>query len=250
MRAWTDLTNSRLLAGYHLRSQIGQHLTTREKAISTAVTKYNTAAKALSPPRPPVSAASILKKTHLGEFDLLRESREEIQSKPWADPTTRVLIDQYFRFTRAKEEVVRLNIEMRRMRTWIRDYEVNLKTAIERITPNDPDLAYEVSRCLRHRQLLHIRIDKQLKEVESYVGFTGLKTMGEASRPLPSPTTFPPTTPVVPPVPSIPQPALAADTMVVDNDDEDRLSDHSLADDQQDVLDRIDTELHDRRAVS
>lgn len=232
------------MIGYHVRSQIGTHLTARSKAIGTAAVKYNVAARALTPPRPTVSVAEILKKTYLSEFDLLRESRADIRAKPWADPTTRVLIDQYFRYTRAKEEVLRLNIEMRRMRTWIQDDEANLKAVIERTKLEDTDLAYEISRRLRYHQLVHIRIAKQFKDVEGYIGFNGIKTCGTPRpRPTPSPPTSP-TSPILveptspPPTPAPIPPAPIVVVPIIDYDDDSR-SDHSLGDADQEVLEGL-----------
>lgn len=209
----------------------------------------NNAAKALTPPRPTISAAEILDKTFLSEFDLLRDSRHQVQTKPWAQPATRLVIDQYFRLVRAKEEVERLNIEMRRMRTWIRDNETHMKAVLERLRLEDVDLAYEVQLRLRTRSLAHLGIEKQFKEVEGFLGFTGIKTCG-IGRYSANSTSAPDDSPVVnPPVvanPLVVDPAIVSPTPPTTGNEEDagdNTSEHSLDEEEQAEVDAIDTEF-------
>lgn len=222
-----------ILIGYKLRSQVGKHLEARSKAVSSAVGKLNAAAKALDPPRPTISAAEILDKTFLSEFDLLRDSRNQIRDKPWAIPSVRIIIDQYFRLVRAKEEVIRLNIEMRRTRTWIRDEEAAMKSTLEHLRTDDADLAYQVQIRLRARSLVHIRILKQFKEVEGFIGFTGIKTCGVSRELAAVPVVTPPATIAEPPQQVEPG----------EEEDDGVLSDHSLDEAEQDEMDRMDNAL-------
>lgn len=225
--------------GYKMRTHIGKHLQSRAKAITAAVNKYNAAARALTPPRPTITTAEVLNRTFLSEFDLFRDSRNDVRTKPWADPTTRLYIDQYFQLVRAKEEVERLNVEIRRMKTWMRDDEAYLKAAIERLRPENPDVAFEIQRRLRVESLVHIRIAAQLKEVESYRGYTGDKTYGEGEYTAPAP---PPTstlssapstaTPATPPIGTA-----APDVEAAIDDDAESVG--SEDDDRRDVLDGL-----------
>ena len=57
----------------------------------------------------------------LAEFHLLRDTNSEIRGRAWARPAARAAMDQYFRIQRAKEELKRVKIEIRRVVTWIRD---------------------------------------------------------------------------------------------------------------------------------
>ncbi|KAF8181476.1 hypothetical protein K438DRAFT_1512748, partial [Mycena galopus ATCC 62051] len=41
--------------------------------------------------------------------------------RPWTRPSYRLAMDTYFKIERAREEIVRLNVEIRWMVTWIRD---------------------------------------------------------------------------------------------------------------------------------
>lgn len=102
----------------------------------------------------------------------------DIRQKPWADPIVKTFVDQYYRLTRAKEEITRLNVEMRRMRTWIRDDERLTREAIGEIAQEHPTLAYEIQRRLDYKVLVNDRIWKQLDEIELYRGFSGIRGCG------------------------------------------------------------------------
>lgn len=176
---------------YRVRTYIGKHLTNRVQAIRTGVVKLNAAARALTPPRPTIPINDVLAKTFIGELDLLRDSRNDIREKPWADPQLRTFIDQYFRLTHAKEEIKRLNVEMRRVRTWIRDDETLTKSVIKQLEVNDPDLAYEIASRLSLKSRVNNRIWKQLDEVESWKAFSGVRGCGVGPDSLPNALPFP-----------------------------------------------------------
>ncbi|KAJ7484571.1 hypothetical protein FB451DRAFT_1169614 [Mycena latifolia] len=63
----------------------------------------------------------------LADFDILRDTRAEIQACPWTRPAYRLALDKYFRIQRAKEEIRRLNIEIHRVIAWIRDEDHTLQ---------------------------------------------------------------------------------------------------------------------------
>lgn len=115
------LTNT----GYKLRRQISKALQRRSEAIKNALNRYNTQAAQLDPPRPPLSWKEIVEYGFIGEFDLLRHSRQDVRSEPWTQPARREATIKYLKLCRAQEELVRLNIEMWCLRTWIHD-ETNL----------------------------------------------------------------------------------------------------------------------------
>lgn len=180
-----------MLIGYAMRTNIAKHMQSRRATVETSITRLNTAAKALDPPRPTISAAEVLSKTFVGEIDFLRDSRNDIRTKPWADPILKTFLEQYFRLTRAKEELKRLNVEMRRLRTWIRDDEAATKAVVESLRADHPDLSHEVHRRLSLKTLVNDRICRQLDEVESYRGFTGIKGCGIGRYSLPGALPFP-----------------------------------------------------------
>jgi hypothetical protein len=57
----------------------------------------------------------------LADFDILRDTRADVQSRPWTRLAYRLAMDRYFKILRAREEIRRLNVEIPRVVTWIRD---------------------------------------------------------------------------------------------------------------------------------
>jgi hypothetical protein len=100
---------------------IAKALQARSKAVKNAIERYNNAAAALDPPMHSVSWEQVVEYAFLADFDILRDTRAEVQSKPWSRPAYRLAMDRYFKTLRAREEIKRLNIEIRRVITWIRD---------------------------------------------------------------------------------------------------------------------------------
>ncbi|KAG2151616.1 uncharacterized protein EDB93DRAFT_1240001 [Suillus bovinus] len=100
-------------------SQTGQLMIHPLKSIQNAVKKYNEAASELQPPRPPLEWSKVSHFSFLDEFNLLRETRQDIREKPWTKPAIRETIRQYLRIQRAKEEVIRCNVEVHRLHTAI-----------------------------------------------------------------------------------------------------------------------------------
>ncbi|KAJ7751163.1 hypothetical protein B0H14DRAFT_2636078 [Mycena olivaceomarginata] len=111
----------RCFQGYKLRKHIGKALQARSKAVRNAIDQYNDAAMALYPPMPSLTWEQAVEYTFLADFDILQDTRVEVQSRPWTQPAYWLSMDTYFKIKRAKEEITRLNIEIRQLVTWIRD---------------------------------------------------------------------------------------------------------------------------------
>ncbi|KAF6742011.1 hypothetical protein DFP72DRAFT_994703 [Ephemerocybe angulata] len=116
--------------GYKLRRHISKSLQTRSQAIRTALERYNNAAAAMKPARPSLSWDQVVEYAFLADFDLLRVSREDIRSRQWAQPIPRAMMHQYFKIQRAREEIHRLDIEIRRVVTYIQDERAFLERAV------------------------------------------------------------------------------------------------------------------------
>ncbi|KAJ6470196.1 hypothetical protein C8R47DRAFT_988867 [Mycena vitilis] len=132
--------------GYKMRKHFAKALQARSRTIKTAIEQYNTAAGALEEPREPLSWEEVVEYTFLSDFDLLRLSRHDIRSEGWAQPGGREAMDQYFKLLRADEEIERLNIEIRRLITYMRDEEVFLlrqETCV--LATHGPALAHQVA---------------------------------------------------------------------------------------------------------
>ena len=170
------LTRCRLLTystGYKLRKHIGNTLKARSQAVRNALDRYNAAAQALIPPRARLIWDSVVEYTFLSDFDLLSDMREDIQLRPWAKPAARALMDQHFKLERAREEIARLNVEIPRLSTFIRDKEAFLLRKEEALSTTNAPLA----RQLQQQRLRLVRLNDQhyrrLSKLASLPGFTG-----------------------------------------------------------------------------
>jgi hypothetical protein len=80
--------------GYRMRTHIAKSLQRWCKAIQNAAKAYNAAAMALDPPRPTLNWAKASHYSFLEDFELLRDTRQDIRSKPWAQPVIRATMKQ------------------------------------------------------------------------------------------------------------------------------------------------------------
>ncbi|KAJ7778568.1 hypothetical protein B0H14DRAFT_3095839 [Mycena olivaceomarginata] len=115
------VVESNVEIGYKLRRHIAKALQARSKAVQNAIDRYNAAAIALDPPMASLTWEQVVEYTFLADFDILRDTRAEVQSRPWTRPAYRLAMDTYFKIKRAQEEIIHLNIEICRMMTWMRD---------------------------------------------------------------------------------------------------------------------------------
>ncbi|KAJ7343076.1 hypothetical protein DFH08DRAFT_963082 [Mycena albidolilacea] len=107
--------------GYKLRKHIAKVLQARSKAVKNAISKYNEVAQTMTPPRPTLTWEEVVEYAFLADFDLLREGREDIRGELWAQPAGQVAMDQHYRLLRADKEIQRLNVEIRRLVTYMGD---------------------------------------------------------------------------------------------------------------------------------
>ncbi|KAF9017025.1 hypothetical protein BDZ89DRAFT_1094376 [Hymenopellis radicata] len=147
-----DMLKSLVIARLFELTKMNQSQTACSHAIGTALDKYNAAAAAFKPPKPPLLWNQVVEYAFLADFDLLRESRMDIREKPWASPWGRLLMDQSFKIAHAKEEISHLNIEIRRL---------------------DPRLAFHIDVYRQSRARFNARHLKRLTDVSEMVGFTG-----------------------------------------------------------------------------
>lgn len=168
------------MAGYALRKHIGKSLSTRSPAIRTALEHYNTAAKALSPPRRTLEWKDVVEYTFLADFDLLRDTRQDISQRPWATPAGRLAMDTYFKMCRAREEIERLNVEIRRVATYLRDEDRFLSDCEVQVRDFDPALAHQIYLHRMERGRFNILHARRLIEISRLGGFTGSISPGIA----------------------------------------------------------------------
>ncbi|KAG8940888.1 hypothetical protein FRC03_005027, partial [Tulasnella sp. 419] len=159
--------------GYKLRVQIAKHLQSRSKAIRTALNNFNAAARALYSNHVNLIFNDILQHSFVGEFDLLQCAREDIRDKPWASPVNRILVDQYFRYLRAKEEIGYLNIEVNRVLEWMYREDHHYLKRAEEIAGTNPYLAAEIRQRGTYQHIVNDSIRAALWKVANLPGFLG-----------------------------------------------------------------------------
>ncbi|KAJ7852886.1 hypothetical protein B0H14DRAFT_3656102 [Mycena olivaceomarginata] len=115
--------------GYKMRSHIAKALQARSKAIRNAIERYNKVALSMEPPMPTLDWDQVVNYGFLGDFDLLRDTTDSISSRPWTRRSYRLAMDSYFKILRAREEIQRLNIEIKRVVTWIDNEDRSLDIA-------------------------------------------------------------------------------------------------------------------------
>ncbi|KAJ7075730.1 hypothetical protein B0H15DRAFT_791447 [Mycena belliarum] len=165
--------------GYKLRKHIAKALQARSRAVKTALENYNSAGAALRPPRPPLTWEQVVDYAFLSDFDLLHEGREDIREETWAKPAGRLAMDMHFKIQRAQEEIIRLNIEVRRLWTYMQDEEGFLWREEGRIRREHGEaLAYQVRRLRLWQEQFNSVHRSRLTKLKHTAGFTGTLERG------------------------------------------------------------------------
>lgn len=165
-------------SGYKLREKIGKALKTRSEAIRTALNQYNAAAAKLTPPRSQLSWAAVLKAVTVADFDLLRDTRSDIRSLPWTEPSRREAVGLYFGIKRAREEIVRLNVEIKRLLTFMLDTHVDYYRAVAANMIVDPVVACSLSAEWEYQDRINQAIVNRLVQTSLLPGFSGSLSLG------------------------------------------------------------------------
>jgi hypothetical protein len=131
--------------GYKQREKISKSLKARVDAIQSALKRYNEAAVQLNPPRPSLTWETVMNAVAVADFDLLRDTLQDIRTLEWAQAANREGMVMYFGIKRAKEEICRLNVEIRRLLTFLYDDYVDHYRAVTTHIIINPPLASEIS---------------------------------------------------------------------------------------------------------
>ncbi|KAJ3870962.1 hypothetical protein F5051DRAFT_446861 [Lentinula edodes] len=123
-----------------MRKHIAKAMKTRSKSIQAAMKAYNEAAAALRPPCCIIQWEEVLDLTFLSEFDLLRDSREDIRERQWATPKNRQIMLEFFKLIRVEEELQHLHVEICRLLTFMHDEEHELHIRCTALEVNNPPL--------------------------------------------------------------------------------------------------------------
>lgn len=116
----------------------------------------------------------------VSEFKLLKHSRshQDITNQPWSRPVYREATSKYFKLLRAHEEITRVNIEARRLRTAIRDEHLLYETHITCLKVSDTLLAAELQARYATRRRVNVLHSRKLDKLEALSGFTGIRGAG------------------------------------------------------------------------
>lgn len=166
------------ILGYKLRQQISKALQRRSQAIRNALGRFNLQAAALVPPRPQLTWKDIVEYSFLGEFDLLRQSRSDIRTLDWTKPAHREATVKYFKLQRAHEEIQRLNIEIRRLRTAIHDEDLTVNATINSLLTSNEPVGLELQRRWRSRAAINAAHLFRLERIMLQAGFSGKRGLG------------------------------------------------------------------------
>ena len=159
--------------GYKQREKLSRSLKARVDAIQSALKRYNEAAAQLNPPRSALSWEAVMSAVTVADFDLLRDTRQDIRTLEWAQPANREGTVMYFGIKRAKEEICRLNVEIHRLLTFLYDdYADHFRAVTKNIIINPP-VATEISSQWSYRERIHETIVKRLIQTSRLPGFTG-----------------------------------------------------------------------------
>ncbi|KAF7330710.1 hypothetical protein MSAN_02446700 [Mycena sanguinolenta] len=159
--------------GYKMRSHIAKALQARSKAIRKAIDRYNLVAEDMVPPMPTLSWDEVVNYSFLAEFDILCNTEDGIRSRPWTRRSYRLAMDKYFKILRAKEEIQRLNIEIKRVVTWIKDEDCFLQKKEAEHQATDPLLAVQISRYRQRRTCSDDNHMRRFWALAKTPGFTG-----------------------------------------------------------------------------
>ncbi|KAG9088928.1 hypothetical protein FS749_001755 [Ceratobasidium sp. UAMH 11750] len=170
------LEMEKMLQGYKLREMISKSLATRSEMIKNSIKRYNEPASRANPPRKQITPKEFFNLTRLSDFKLLRESRSEVLSQKWAQPQVREATNHWLRVLQAREELARLQVEARRLQTWMRDEVYHLNHTLQVLEGENSPLV-RILRCHLDYQTcvnaINLSYIQRIEQHNYYTGPTG-----------------------------------------------------------------------------
>ena len=133
----------------------------------------------MDPPRSALTWESVVNAMDIADFDILKDTRQDIRMLEWAQPANREGMVMYFQIKRAKEEIIRLNVEIRRLLTFLYDDHVDHFRAIQANKTINPSLSHEIWLRWEYRSKIHEEIVKRILQTSKLVGFSGSLFYGQ-----------------------------------------------------------------------
>ena len=138
--------------------------------------EYNKQAECLG--RPVLDFQQVIEYSFLSDFELLHHTHNDITQRRWAEPLIRNAMISWMKIERAKEEIKRLNVEARRLKTYIQDSSITQRHTIQHLRQTDPALAAELQEYYDAQSSIGALLSQQLHKMECLSGFTGWRTPG------------------------------------------------------------------------
>jgi len=195
----------------------------------------------MSPPKPQLTWAQVVDLEFLSTIEILR-GRPDVRHESWAQDHFRRASSAWHKLQRAKEELVSINIEARRLWTSIANEEIHLNRTLESLYMHNPNLASFLRCSYEYRVRANEYLQHGLRTLEALPSYAGKRGPGirlcDEQSPAPTPT----------PCPLLPTLSPLAVPMLNDvdgedwEDDEDEDEDDNVAilDKLIDTLDNID----------
>ncbi|KAE9392688.1 hypothetical protein BT96DRAFT_944487 [Gymnopus androsaceus JB14] len=166
----------------HLHKLVVQHLFELHRmnlsnaAIQNAVKSYNTAALALKPPCDTLDWSKVSHYTFLDQFNILQDTWHSVFDQPWAKPINQTLMKQHHRIVHAWEEIVRCNIEIRRLHTSIINEGKHFNTVLQKLV--DSPMLGPIADYINHCKAVNSLLLARIQQTHNLEGFTGNHTAG------------------------------------------------------------------------
>jgi hypothetical protein len=162
-----------------MRQQISHNLKRRSQAIQNAVKKYNSLAVRLTPPKPTVDWERITHYEFLQDFTLLYNTRPEVMNKRWADNAIRFAMKQHLKVARAEEEIIRCEVEARRLHTYIHDQALFFEDLITSKADSEPaPVVHALTQYANHRRRLNEHVMRDLSKLFAHPRYAGDRNPG------------------------------------------------------------------------
>lgn len=163
-----------------MRTHIAKALKARSGAIRSAIAEYNAIAPKFK--RSNLDVDTVLRYVSFGEFDILRESQYDPTSFPWMRSAERTATVLHFKRSRAQEEIVRLNIEIRRLYSFMETEEKAWKNIVSTLQHSQPFLSFQAAKRLKHIVALNQLHDIRLAKLSLVRGYSGPNPLGCSMR--------------------------------------------------------------------
>jgi hypothetical protein len=171
------------ILGNKLRKQISKAIVRRSTTLRNTLQTYNELAPLQVPPRPVLQYSDIINYASLGEFEFLKHSRHLTLAKPWSRPANREVAAKFFKIVRAKEEILRLNVEIGHLATWLDDEDNIHALTVTSLSTANPPLASELCRISHARRQVNDQHRAKLSQIYNLSGYTGTPLVS-TSKPL------------------------------------------------------------------